>query len=70
MTISRTSLTAFTPSMRDPDPQGARRFAQKIFHESDGKFIILHQDWAKGWAQRQEMVNLGELVHGKRKVPE
>lgn len=68
MTITRTSLTAFAASMREPDSEGARRFAREKFHDPDSGWIIIHPSWLKGWAQRQQAVQLGEMVHGKRKV--
>jgi hypothetical protein len=66
MTITRTSLTAYAASMREPDPAAARRIARDQFHATDGDWVIIHKDWLKGWAQRQQAVQLGELVHGKR----
>lgn len=63
MTLTRTSLTPHIGSMRDPDAEGARKFAKA---KMDDGWIIVHTSWCKGWAQRQQAIQLGELVHGKR----
>lgn len=66
MGVHRTSLTAYAGSMREPDPDGARRIAQQQFHASNGDWVILHKDWLAGWAQQHQAIALGESVHGKR----
>jgi hypothetical protein len=35
----RTSLTAYAPLMRDPDPDGAHKLAARKWHE-DGTLIV------------------------------
>ena len=57
MTLSRTSLTPHIGSMRDPDAEGARKFAKAKFHDADEPgWIIVHTSWCKGWAQRQQAI--------------
>lgn len=66
MTINRTSLTAYAPSMRDPSDQNARKEAKQAFHKSEGKIILINTEWLNGWGDRQQAILLGEKLHGKR----
>lgn len=43
MTLTRTSLTRFARSMRDPDPAGARRAAQQLY-DDHGILVIFPED--------------------------
>lgn len=61
---SRTSLTAYAASMRDPDPAGARRAAQQLYDES-GIVVIFPNDVAKVDAMWIEAI--GKRLYGSRR---
>lgn len=64
--IHRTSLTAYAASMRDPDPDGARRFAAKVWHEQG--VILLGPEVLNGmgWTDRAQIEAVVEKHFGKR----
>ncbi len=64
MTGFRSPLAPYAASMRDPDPQAARRAARTAFHETG--LVLINPDWLPGWTDRQQLKILAEKVHGKR----
>ncbi|WP_298165081.1 hypothetical protein [Novosphingobium sp.] len=64
MTLTRTSLTPFARSMRDPDPAGARRVAQELYDEH-GIVVIFPNDVAKVDAMWIEAI--GKRLYGRRR---
>lgn len=63
--IVRSPLSPFASLWHDPDPEKARRLAAAIWREEG--VLLLNPSWAKGWAERQEIINLGDRLHGKRR---
>jgi len=64
MTLTRTSLTPFARSMRDPDPAGSRRAAQELYDEH-GIVVIFPNDVAKVDAMWIEAI--GKRLYGRRR---
>lgn len=64
MTAPRSSLAQFAPLMRDVDEDAAKRIAAKVWH--DLGMLIVQPDWVRGWAEQQEVVNIGNKMWGKR----
>ncbi len=54
----RTSLAPFIASMRDPDPDGARKFAAKVYRDSG--VIVVDPAWITGWGDRELFRKIGE----------
>lgn len=55
---SRTSLTAYAASMREPDPEGPRRAARELWHAKGvvtvfpGDVSGLDREWIQAFANR------------------
>ena len=64
MTLTHTSLTPFAKSMRDPDPDGARRAAQQLYDEH-GIVVIFPNDVAKVDSMWIEAI--GKRLYGRRR---
>jgi hypothetical protein len=63
---SRTSLTPYAASMRDPDPNGAKRFAAKAWHEN-GMVVFMPESLARmPWEDRELVQRLAAKLYGKR----
>ena len=61
---SRTSLTAYAPSMRDPDPAGQREAARKLWHLA-GIITIFPGDCEK--IDREYFEAVATRIYGRRK---
>ncbi len=61
----RTSLTAFAPLMRDPDPAAISKIGALLWHQ----FGIVCVDPAKfkSWADQKQAELLGAQAYGERK---
>lgn len=66
MTITRTSLTAYAGSMREPDPKQVRRLARQAWQENG--LIVLDPAWVQSWGDREFVSAVAAKVHGKRNV--
>lgn len=62
--LTRTSLTSFASSMRDPNPAGQRRAAQELY-DAHGIVVIFPNDVARVDAMWIEAI--GKRLYGKRK---
>jgi len=64
---SRTSLTAYAASMREPDPAIAFDLGKEAFHRDGIVCIPLAAMEARaGWVAARNLRNLGEQYFGKR----
>ena len=63
---SRTSLTSFAPSMRDPDPANALIKAREAYVESKGEIVLIKRSWLSSWADRKQLELLAEKSFGLR----
>lgn len=61
----RSSLATHAASMRDPDPDAARRIAARGWH--DRGFVAIDPAWLTSWVDQQQLIILAERVHGERK---
>lgn len=61
--FARTSLTAFAPSMRDPDPQGARIAARELW-KRHGIVVIMPGDCTG--LDRDLVEAVANRLHGRR----
>lgn len=62
--MSRTSLTPYAASMRDPDPDGATRAARQAWHDH-GIAVIRRADCERlDW---EYVSAIADRVHGRRK---
>jgi hypothetical protein len=61
---SRTSLTSYAPSMRDPDPANAMRAARDAYLESKGEIVLINRSWLVSWADRKQLELLAEKSLG------
>lgn len=66
--MTRTSLTPYAATMRDPDPEESFKKCRDAFH-SDGVVCIRLSDMEakQGWVAARNLRNLGEQYFGKRK---
>ena len=66
--LSRTSLTKFAHLFRDPDPAGARRFAQDVYDEHK-ILIVLPSDVQRGFVEEMFIDALARKLYpnGKRR---
>lgn len=64
MALTRTSLTPFARSMRDPDPAGARRAAQELYDEH-GILVIFPEDHQRVDSMWIEAI--GKRLYGRRR---
>lgn len=60
----RSSLAPYAGSMREPDPAKARTEARRAWH--DHGLVLINPAWIAGWADRQQLINLADRVHGPR----
>lgn len=65
--LTRTSLTPYAASMRDPDPEKSHEACRRAFHDGDLLLVRLDADTEKrlGWANMQMLRNIGEMIYGK-----
>ena len=64
--IRRTSLTPYARQMQDPDPNGARRYAARKWHE-DGTVILLQESIERlPWPEREFIHQIAGKIYGKR----
>lgn len=59
----RNPLAKHAGSMRDPDPEAARRAAAAAWHEHG--IVLINRDWLGAWDWKQAEI-LAEKLHGKR----
>lgn len=64
--IRRTSLTPYAASMRDVDPDGARKFAEKVWREQGVILIGPEVLDGMGWTDRAQIEAVVEKHFGKR----
>ena len=64
--ITRTSLTPYAASMRDPDPDGADRYAREAWHRHSVVVFTAGQLARMPWQDREILTSVAERVHGKR----
>lgn len=62
--INRTSLTRFAASMRDPDPEAARREAKAAYLASDGEIVLINKKWLRNWTDRKQIDLLAVVALG------
>lgn len=63
---SRTSLTPYAASMRDPDPQGAHRLAAEVWHR-DGSIVIRAESKARLDRLDRDLLDaIAAKLYGKR----
>lgn len=61
-----TSLTRHAASMRDPDPDGARRLAARKWHE-DGAIVLLPESIERlDWQDRELVRAVATKIYGPR----
>lgn len=65
--LTRSSLTRFAGSMADPDPGGARKFAQKVWKDHGAIVIFPDQLKAMGGLERQLFEAVAAKHYGTRK---
>lgn len=64
--MTTTSLTKYAASMRDPDPDGARRLAARKWHE-DGTMVLLPDSLARLDRLDRELVQaIAAKIYGPR----
>jgi hypothetical protein len=66
--MSTTSLTRFAGSMRDPDPDGARRFAAKVWHEHGIAVFLPESIGRMAWQDRELIGALAAKLYGERET--
>lgn len=59
------SLAKYAHLMREPHDEHARAAARAAYHEHG--LVLINPAWITSWAQRQELINIANSVHGKRK---
>ena len=62
--INRTSLTRFAGSMRDPDPEAARREAKGAYLASEGEIVLINKKWLRNWTDRKQLDLLAVVALG------
>ena len=63
---SRTSLTPYAGSMRDPDPDGPHRLAAEMWHR-DGSLVVRAESKARlDWQDRELLNAIGAKLYGPR----
>lgn len=63
---SRTSLSPYAASMREPDPNGPQRLAKQRWHDA-GDLVLFAGDIAKmDWQDRELIHAIGTKRYGKR----
>lgn len=66
MTLDRTSLTKYAPSMRDPDPDGAHKLAARMWHEQ-GHVAFRRETLERlPWQDRELIEQLATRIFGPR----
>lgn len=65
--MTRTSLTPYAASMRDVDPQNARRAAQQAYEQSGGAIVLINREWLPSWVDRKQLEILAEVAGVKSK---
>ena len=63
---SRTSLTPYAGSMRDPNPAEARRKARETYLASEGKIVLINIDWLSTWPDKKQLDLLATKALGVR----
>ena len=63
MTV-RSSLAPHAASMREPDPDAARRAAREAWHRSG--IVLINPEWLPNWVDRKQLEGLAVRVHGRR----
>lgn len=53
--MTRTSLTPYAASMRDVDPQNARRAAQKAYEQSGGAIVLINREWLTSYIDQKQL---------------
>lgn len=61
---ARSSLAPYAAAMREPDEVRARAIARAAFH-ADDSIVLINPRWCRGWAQRQQLIQIAESIHGK-----
>lgn len=64
--IHRTSLTRYAASMRDPDPDGARRLAKELWHRDGSIVLMADQINRMSWQDRELVRALAARLYGER----
>lgn len=68
MNSPRLALAPYAASMRDPDPDGARRLAARKWHE-DGTIILLPESISRlDWQDRELVRAVAAKIYGKREA--
>lgn len=62
--VTRTSLTPYASSMRDPDPAMARKAARDAYLASDGEIVLLNRKWLQNWTDKKQLDLLAEKALG------
>lgn len=62
--MATTSLSRFAASMRDPDPDGARKAARQLWHERGIAVVFPDDCHGLDWQFIEAVAN---RVHGRRK---
>jgi len=65
--VSRTSLTPFAASMRDPDPNGAKRAAQELFDQHGIVVLFEHDLRAMGTLERHLIEAIASRIYEGKK---
>lgn len=66
MSLNRTSLTRYAPSMRDPDPKGAHKLAARQWHET-GAIVLLPESIDRlDWQDRELVRAIAAKLYGPR----
>jgi hypothetical protein len=65
MTQPQSTLARFAPLAREIDPIEGRRLAREAFHADN--LVLIDPSWITGWGDRQQLIQLAEKVHGRRK---
>lgn len=66
--MRRTSLTPYAASMREPDPNMARRAAREAYEESNGEVVLINKSWLRTWTDRKQLDLLAEQALGIKGV--
>lgn len=53
--LSRTSLSPYAASMRDPDPEYARRLAREKYLESEGEIVLINRNWLGSYLDQKQL---------------